>query len=112
MSKYRNRKCNDKEQTFDHSTQSFIHLYSFNKSCQDATLYTECFSLNISDIKSMDFTVTRFLMKLFKSSNFNLINEFRYCFKFELPSELLVKKDKFVAKFIASQSLLDYLAIQ
>jgi len=25
----------------------------------------ECFSLNVSDIKSLDFTVTRFLMKLF-----------------------------------------------
>jgi len=35
----------------------------------------ECFSLNTSDIKSFDFTVTRFLMKLFKSSNINLINE-------------------------------------
>jgi len=29
-------------------------------------------------MKSLDFTVTRFLMKLFKSSNINLINDFRY----------------------------------
>jgi len=36
------------------------------------------FSLNVSDIKSLDFTVTRFVMKLFKSSNINLINDFRY----------------------------------
>ena len=28
-----------------------------------------CFSLNTSDIKSLDFIVTRFLMKLFKSYN-------------------------------------------
>jgi len=50
------------------------------------------FSLNVSDIKSLDFTVTLFLMKLFKSSNVNLINDFRYYFNFQLPSELLIKK--------------------
>jgi len=64
----------------------------------------ECFSLNISDIKSLDFTVTRFLMKLFKSSNINLINDSRYYFNFELSSELLMKrKDEFIEKFMASQ---------
>jgi len=51
-------------------------------------------------------------MKLFKSSNINLINDFRYYFNFELPSELLMKReDKFIEKFMASQSLLDYFAI-
>ena len=72
-----------------------------------------CFSLNTSDIKSLDFTVTRFLMKLFKSSKINLINESRYYFNSQLPSELLMKrKHKFVEKFTASQNLLDYFAIQ
>ena len=67
-------------------------------------------SLNISGIKSLDFTVTRFLMKLFKLSNINLINESRYYFNFLLPSELLMKrKHKFIAKFMVS--LLDYFAI-
>ena len=64
-------------------------------------------------MESLDFTVTRFLMKLFKSSNINLMNDSRYCFNFELPSELLMKrKDKFIEKFMASQRLLDYFAIQ
>ena len=41
------------------------------------------------------------------------INDSRYYFNFELPSELLVKrKDKFIEKFMASQCLLDYFAIQ
>jgi len=55
-----------------------------------------------------------FLMKLFKSSNINLINDdFRYYFNFELPSELLMeRKDKFIEKFMASQRLLGYFAIQ
>jgi len=71
------------------------------------------FSLTVSDMKSLDFTVTRFLMKLFRSSNINLINDSRYYFNFELPSELLMKrKDKFTEKFMASQRLLDYFAIQ
>jgi len=61
----------------------------------------------------LDFTVTRFLMKLFKSSNINLVNDSRYYFNFELHSELLMKrKDKFIGKFMASQRLLDYFAIQ
>jgi len=66
-------------------------------------------------MKSLDFTVTRFLMKLFKSSNINLTHDSRYYFNFIelLPSELLMKiKDKFIEKFIASQRLLDYFAIQ
>jgi len=70
-------------------------------------------SINVSDIKSLNFTVTDFLMQLFKSSNINLINDSRYYFNFQLPSELLMKtKDKFIEKFMASQSLLDHFAIQ
>ena len=37
----------------------------------------ECCPLNKSDVKSLDFAVTRFLMKLFKSVNLELINECR-----------------------------------
>ena len=75
----------------------------------------ECFSLTVSDTKSLDFAVTRFLMKLFKSSNINLISDSRYYINFELPGELLnlmKRKDKFIEKFMASQRLLDYFAIQ
>ena len=61
----------------------------------------------------MDFTVNRFLMKLFKSSNINPENESRVYFNFQLPTELLIKrKDKSIEKFTANQSLLDYFAIQ
>jgi len=42
----------------------------------------ECCPLNKSDV---NFTVTRFLMKLFKSVNLDLINECRFCFNFLLP---------------------------
>ena len=43
-----------------------------------------------------DFAVTRFLMKLFKSVNLDLINECRFWFNFSLSSELLEKR---IAKF-------------
>ena len=35
----------------------------------------ECFSLPISDLKSLDFAVTRFLMKLLRTSNTEIIAE-------------------------------------
>jgi len=60
--------------------------------CLPILLYgLECCPLNKSDVKSLDFTVTRFLMKLFKSVNLDLINECRFCFNFSLPNELLEK---------------------
>jgi len=41
--------------------------------CLPILLYgLELFSLNISDVISLDFTVIRFLTKLFKSSNINV----------------------------------------
>jgi len=65
--------------------------------CLPILLYgLECCSLNESDVKPLDFAVTYFLMKLFKSVNFDLINECRFCFNFSLPSELLEKR---IAKF-------------
>ena len=46
--------------------------------CLPNLLYgLECCSLNKSDVKSLDFAVTRFLMKLFKSVNLDSINECR-----------------------------------
>ena len=62
--------------------------------CLPILLYgLKCCPLNKSDVKSLDFAVTRFLMKLFKSVNLDLINECRFWFNFSLPSELLEKKN-------------------
>ena len=44
------------------------------------------------DVRSLDFAVTRFLMKLFRSSNINVIDECRLFFNFMLPSEKIEKK--------------------
>ena len=60
----------------------------------------ECFSLPKSDVKSLDFAVTRFLMKLFKTSSIDVINDCRHNFSFSLPSEMIeVRKAEFESKF-------------
>jgi len=52
----------------------------------------ECFSLPESDMKSLDFVATRFLMKLFKTSNMKIIGECQRCLVFSLLSEVVERK--------------------
>ena len=49
----------------------------------------ECVNPTASDLKSLDFVVNRFLMKLFKTSNIDVIDDIRYNFGVELPSETI-----------------------
>jgi len=53
----------------------------------------ECFALTKSDLKSLDFAVYRFILKLFRSNNTENIAECRRYFQFNLPSELIEKKE-------------------
>jgi len=55
---------------------------------------TGSYPLMKSDLGSLDFVITRVLMKLFKSANVSLINDSRVLFKFLLPSEILEKENK------------------
>ena len=60
----------------------------------------ECFELLKSDVKSVDFAVTRLLMKLFRTSNTDIINDCRSNFSFMLPSEMIeIRKAKVEGKF-------------
>ena len=53
-----------------------------------------------SDFKSLDFAVTRFLMKLFRASNTEIIAECQHYFGFSLPSKLVeIKRNKFVNNY-------------
>ena len=46
--------------------------------CLPILLYClECYQLTKSDLKSLNFVVVRFLMKLFKTSNINIADECR-----------------------------------
>jgi len=47
---------------------------------------------------SLDFTVNRFFMKLFQTSNIEIVKECQNCFDFVLPSVLLsTRMQKFVS---------------
>jgi len=57
--------------------------------------------LNKAEKRSLDFTITRFLMKLFHTSNTDMIKDCCTYFKFKLLSELIAGKIEF---FLASCS--------
>ena len=75
----------------------------------------ECFALLKSDVKSIDFAVTRFLiflMKLFTASSIDVINDCRTNFSFMLPSEMIeIRKAKFEIKFNTCNSLRYYFGL-
>jgi len=78
-----------------------VTLELLKSKCVPILIYgLECFSLPKSDLKSLDFAVTRFLMKLFRSSNKEVIAECQRFFGFLLPSELIEKKKtKFIQNY-------------
>jgi len=56
--------------------------------------------LNKADIRSLGFTVTRCLMKLFRTCNTDIIGDCCIYFKFKLPRDIIpCKFQKFVNKF-------------
>jgi len=58
-----------------------------------ALLYgLEACPLRLSDYNSLDFAVNRFLMKLFKTNNLEIVTYCRTQFNFDLPSTVLKKK--------------------
>jgi len=57
--------------------------------------------LNMSDLRSLDFTVNRFVMKLFRTSSKDVINDYCSYFNFKLPSEILPARfDRFILKLL------------
>ena len=62
--------------------------------------------LNKTDLRSLDFAVNRVLMKLFRTSNVEIVQDCRMCFKFKLPSEILtLRYNKFISNQHAFASL-------
>jgi hypothetical protein len=81
------------------SEEVILQLVFFK--CLPVLLYgLECFSLTLADIRSLDFTFKRFMMKLFRTSNNDIIND---CCEFlcvKTPSTLLsLRQSKFVIKY-------------
>jgi hypothetical protein len=72
------------------SANEDVLLYLIKSKCLPSLLYgSEACPYNKADLQSMDFTVTRFLMKLFKTNDRGFISDCRKFFCFSLPSEII-----------------------
>jgi len=66
-----------------------------------------------NSLRSLNFIVVRFLMKLFKTVNNEIIRECCSYFKFALPSELLDnRRVKFQNNFMLCSGILHYFGIE
>ena len=83
------------------------------RKCMPILLYgLECYPLLKADIRSLNFVVTWFLMKLIKSMNTDTINDYRIHANFLIPSELLEsRRNRFEGKLIYCCNLLYYFGI-
>ena len=70
-----------------------VTLHLFHSKCIPVLLYgLEAFALNKASLQSLDFSVNRFLMKLFKTSSIVIVNECRGMFGIKLPSSVLAER--------------------
>ena len=68
--------------------------------CQALLYGLDACPLNKNDITStsLDFVVNQFFMKLFFTSDINIVSECQLMFNFRLPSEQLAqRKDRFIS---------------
>ena len=61
--------------------------------CMPVLLYgLEAYPLRKSDINSLNFVVNRFFMKLFRTTNIDIVNYCRAEFYFELPGTIIEQR--------------------
>ena len=80
------------------SEEVIIHL--MQSKCKPILLYCfECLKLTASDVKALNFVINRFIMKFFKTSSLELIEQAAYYFNVDLPSELIkIRTEKYAKK--------------
>ena len=90
-----------------------VTLQLVRSKCMPIVLYgLECFLVAKADIKSLDFAVTRFLTKLFRTTNIDVIEKCRLIFNFLLPSEMLeIRRVKFECKLMNCSNVLNYFGL-
>jgi hypothetical protein len=88
------------------SEEVFLQLVT--SKCLPILMYgSDACSLKQSDIRSLDFAVNRFLMKLIKTANISVIQDCITYFDIKLPSSLLVARTQiFLSKYNACENLL------
>jgi len=80
-----------------------VTLQLLSSKCIPLLLYgLESFPLSSSQLESLDFTINRFFMKLFRTNNIDTVKTCQYEFGFKLPTTLLAcRKEKFCVKLIS-----------
>ena len=93
--------CNSSKKSFHRSINAIfgkvgriaseeVILHLVKTECLPILLYgLGCYPLNKADTRSLDFAVTRFMMKMFRTVNMDVINDCRLYFDFMLPSEFV-----------------------
>jgi len=78
-----------------------VILQLIDSKCMPILVYgLEACPLNKTDLRSLDFTVDRIFMKLFKTGNIEIVRECQAFFGFKLPSVLLsMRSDKFIRQY-------------
>ena len=81
-----------------------VILQLISSKCMPILLYgLEACSLTKTDLRSLDFTVTRVLMKIFKTGDVRIVQECQVFFGFQLPSVLLPRRtNNFLKKYGSS----------
>jgi len=76
--------------------------------CLPILLYgLEACTLNKTNLRSLDFSVNRFFMKLFNTSDIQTVTECQLIFGFKLPSAVIADKSKiFLIKYDSGNNLL------
>jgi len=70
-----------------------VILQLITSKCMPVLLYgLEACSLTKTDLRSLDFTVNRIFMKIFKTGNIQIVKECQEIFGFQLPSALLTRR--------------------
>jgi len=84
-----------------------VTLELIKTKCLPALLYgLEACPLRVSDCNSIDFVLNRFFMKLFKTSNIEIVSYCRTLFDFELPSTTVKSRSqKFLVKYRSCANL-------
>jgi len=63
-------------------------------------------ALTKTDLSSLDFTINRFFMKLFRTNNIEVVKECQQFFNFNVPSIQWLTRKKFYVKYCESDNLL------
>ena len=85
--------------------RKYFYSWSIANACPFLYALEVC-PLNKADLRSLDFTVNRVLMKLFRTSNIEIVQDCRVFFKFKLPSEILILRyNKFISNLHESTRL-------